>query len=256
MQLSNLLAGLIGALISAGLSLIVRWFMDHRAQLQAERRIGYVHVVAVSEVLAMERLLRTYLDALGITEKFGKLGDSGGKFEASHRASVLIADAIKNAPPDTLRFPDGQAVDPRQLKRMLEALQQSKLGTDVLSRFPRGTIQLALRLQSCEEQVSAGLGLWLATINDDDRTWVSPKAIYEQWTAIGRLVDTARALRLAMIEAGVLDAAEAAALLKSQTQHLARFAFAGLLAERQLASAEDISLPSTAATAAGGQQGG
>ena len=84
MQSIALVSGLIGALLSAVFSFLIRRYLDDRAQRQAELKVSYVHYLAVSDILAEDLMLR-YLKALGVAERYAQLASLEGQFEPSHK---------------------------------------------------------------------------------------------------------------------------------------------------------------------------
>ena len=59
-----LISGLIGALLSAGLSFWIRSYLDKRALQNLEHALAYVHLVQVSHLVAMRTVITTYFKTL------------------------------------------------------------------------------------------------------------------------------------------------------------------------------------------------
>lgn len=227
--IASLIAGLTGALISAAFSFGIRWYLDGRAQKIAEKKIAYVHFVAVSEVVAMEILVKKHFDALGVTEKYGGLRDPKGAFEPSHKASVLLSAAIMQASPDRLRYPEGHSFDPRLMRRIQDGLKQSQLTAEQVSKLPKETIIATIAFQSSVAQLAGYVDQWTDLLETGARDWVNPGRVHEHWLAIIRFVASARALRSAMVSAGVVTGDEANALLLQQLAVQAKSGFGSTL---------------------------
>ena len=58
--------------------------------------------------------------------------------------------------------------------------------------------------------------MWADFFEHDDRSWLSPEAIHDQWLGTARFFEHARSLRTALIKEGALSSNEASALLKKQ----------------------------------------
>ena len=140
MQALALISGLIGALLSAALSYWVRAILAKRAQKEAERRVAYVHFVRISELVASETILTSMLKLMAGGQATDSLGARDGSFEPSHKASVILAEQIRQLTPEKLKETSGMAILPHLLKGLLDNAKELQLSTDQLSKLPKETV--------------------------------------------------------------------------------------------------------------------
>lgn len=99
MQTVALISGLIGALISAGLSYWIRATLDRRNQKESEARLAYVYFVRISEQVAIELVVSSFIKIMAGERARESLASRDGTFEPSHKLSVLLAEEIQKLTP-------------------------------------------------------------------------------------------------------------------------------------------------------------
>lgn len=102
------------------------------------------------------------------------------------------------------------------LKSQLEALSESKLSAEQLSKLPRETVLTYSLFLNYLSQLRGIVLLWISSFEEQQISWVTPEAIHDQWLAISRYFDHARHLRAALVLAGAATNTEASALLQKQ----------------------------------------
>lgn len=216
MQTVALISGLIGALISAGLSYWIRATLDRRNQRESEVRLAYVYFVRISEQVAIEIVIGSFIKTMAGQHVRDSLVSKDGAFEPSHKVSVLLAQEIQKLTPEKLKESPGLSTVPVFLKSQLEALSESKLSAEQLSNLPRETILTYSLFLNHLSQLRGIVLLWMLFFEEQQTSWVTPEAIHDQWLAISRYFDHARRLRAALILGGAASKSEASALLEKQ----------------------------------------
>lgn len=219
MQNLALLSGLIGALISAGLSYWIRATLDRRNLRNAEVRLAYVYFVRMSEFVAIEivvtSLVKSFIKVIG-EQAQDALSSKDGSFEPSHKISVLIANEIQKLTPEKLKETPSFSIIPVFLKSQMEAVSESKLSDEQLSKLPKETVLTYSLFLNYLSQLRGVILLWTNFFEQQNTSWVTPEAIHDQWLVIYRFFENARKLRSVLLSAGVASPTEASVLLKKQ----------------------------------------
>lgn len=220
MQNLALLSGLIGALISAGLSYWIRDKLDSRSMRNAEVRLAYVYFVRISEFVAFDVVIRSLVSSFSKTyggERFDELFSSkSGSFEPSHAASVLIAQELQKLTPEKLKENSSLSIIPIFLKLQMDAISESNLSAEQLSKLPKDVVFVYSLFLKHLSYMRGIILLWTSFFEQQNTSWVTPEAIHEQWIAIAKLFEHARSLRSALLSADAASTSEASVLLKKQ----------------------------------------
>lgn len=222
MQTAVVISGLVGALLSGVLGFAVRLYLDKRAQLDAERRIAYVYLVRVSEFVAAEVVVRSAVKVFVPASSLGELGSLDGAFEPSHKVSALIAEALTKLPADEVATNPNYRVIPRLASVMLEAAAESRLSLEQLAKLPKDAVFACHQFQNYHRHVCQVVSMWAGFFERDERYWITAEGIHDQWRALTRFADQARAVRNALIRYGAATPAQATALLSSQVNEIHR----------------------------------
>jgi hypothetical protein len=216
MQSIALISGLIGALISAGLSYWIRASLDRRNLRDAEKRLAYVHFVRISELVAIDVVLRSFIKVYVTEDMVKELAAKDGTFEPSHKISVIIAKEIQKLTPEKLEEVPGLSMVPVFLKSQLEALSESKLSAEQLSKLPRETVLTYSLFLNYLSHLRGVVLLWTFFFEEKKATWATPESIHDQWLSVTKFFEQARILRSALLSTGAATPAEASALLQKQ----------------------------------------
>lgn len=220
MQNIALLSGLIGALISAGLSYWIRAKLDRRNLRDAEVRLAYVYFVKISEFVAIEvvvsSLINSVIKVCGSERVQEELSSKDGSFEPSHKASALITHEIQKLTPEKIKETPSLSIIPVFLKSQLEAMSESKLSAEQLSKLPKETVLTYSLFLNYLSHLRGVILLWTIFFEQQNTSWVTPEAIHDQWLAVTRFFEYARKLRFALLSAGAASTSEASALLQNQ----------------------------------------
>lgn len=219
MQNLALISGLIGALISASLSYWIRATLDRRNVREAERKLAYVYFVQISEFVAFEIVATSFIKNLvklagqQLQETLRSKDDS---FEPSHKLSVMFANEIKKLTSEKLKETPGLSIVPIFLQSQLDAISDSKLSAEQLSKLPKETVLTYSLFLNYLSQLRGVVLLWMAFFEQQQTSWVTPEAIHDQWLAVTRLFENARKLRSLLLDAGAVSRSEASELLQKQ----------------------------------------
>lgn len=216
MQSIPLISGLIGALLSEALSYWVRASLDRRNLRDAERRLAYVHFVRISELVAIDVVLRSFIKILVTEEMLKEFAVKEGIFEPSHKLSVLIAREIQKVTPERLEEVPELSMVPMFLKSQLEGLSESKLTAEQLSTLPREAVMTYSLFLNYLSHLRGILLLWTVFFEEKNPSWVTHESIHDQWLSITKFFEHARVLRSVLLKTGAATPAEAAALLEKQ----------------------------------------
>jgi len=237
MQNVALISGLIGALISAGLSYWVRASLDKRTLQNAEKRLAYVHFVRVSELVAMDIVVTSFLKAYAGESVSSALSSADGSFEPSHKLSVLIAQEIQKLTPEKLKETPGLSTIPLLLKSQLEVLNESKLTSEQLSKLPKDAVLSYSFFLNYLSNLRGVLLLWIEVFEKKDASWITAESIHDQWLALSSFFDHAKKLRLALLVSGAATTSEASNLLQKQVSVYNEFIVSKLLHQPKLQAA-------------------
>lgn len=216
MQSLALISGLIGALISAGLSYWIRATLDRRNQKESEARLAYVYFVRISELVAMDLVVSSFIKIMAGESARESLVSKDGTFEPSHKLSVLLAQEIQKLTTEKLKETPGLSIIPVFLKSQLEALSESKLSAEQLSKLPRETVFTYSLFLNYLSHLRGTVLLWMTSFEEQQTSWVTPEAIHDQWIGVSRFFGHARSLRAALVLAGAATKSEASTLLQKQ----------------------------------------
>lgn len=216
MQSIALISGLIGALISAGLSYWVRASLDRRNLRDAEKRLAYVHFVRISELVAIDIVLRSFIKVYVTEDMLKELAAKDSTFEPSHKISVLLAKEIQKLTPEKLAEVPGLSIVPVFLKSQLEALSESKLSAEQLSKLPREAVLTYSLFLNYLSHLRGVVLLWTVFFEEKNASWVTPESIHDQWLSVTKFFEHARILRSVLLTTGAVTPAEASALLQKQ----------------------------------------
>jgi hypothetical protein len=220
MQSLALISGLIGALLSAGLGFVARLILDHRAIRIAERKLAYVYLVRVSEVVAMDIVTRVVIKALVPPGAVAELLAESDAYSPTHKVSAVLAEMLKSIPLEEVRADSTYRTIPRFAKAQIESAKDVKLSAEQLSKLPPEVIFDSNRYTTLHGHVMQVIEMWGALFENGENAWLTPEGIHDQWLALVRYADSAKQLRAALIAAGAATPAEAAQLLNRHQNHL------------------------------------
>lgn len=220
MQTIALLSGLIGALVSAALGFVVRLVLDKRAQREAERKLAYVYLVRVSDIVAIDVAARVVAKIFLPAEAEKELMSADGSFEVAHKICAMLAEQLKKLDADAVKNDPALRVIPRWTKSVVDAVKQSQLTPEQLSKLPREAVFASNRFQGAQTYAAQVVDLWGALFENGESYWATAEGLHDQWTAVVRFTEAARLLRAELIRYGAADSREAHKLLTQQTQFI------------------------------------
>lgn len=238
MESLALISGLIGALLSAGLGFVTRLILDRRTTKIAERKLAYVYLVRVSEVVAMGIVTKDAIKSLVPPSAIAELQAENDAYSPSHKISAIIADTLKSIPLETVRDDPAYRSIPRFAKAQIESAKDVKLSPEQLSKLPPEVIFDSNRYMSLHGHVMQVIEMWGALFEHGENEWLTPEGIHDQWLVLVRFADSAKQLREALITAGAATPTEAAQLLKQQQKQLREVVVQKLQNKPKLAAAE------------------
>jgi hypothetical protein len=240
-----LISGLVGALISAALSYFVRLALDHRTLRIAERRLAYVYLVRVSEVVAMDQTCRIVVNVLMPSGAAEKLKSATGSFGPSHKVSAMLADMMRAAPLDKLREDATYRAIPRFVKAQIESAKEVKLSAEQLAKLPKEVVYESNRFLAHHAHVMQVLEMWGAFFEHGEDGWISAEGIHDQWLALVRYIESAKRLRGGLVAAGAATPSEASELVKRQLSQMLGLAVQKWQDQPKLAAAAADLKPAT-----------
>jgi hypothetical protein len=218
MQNVALFSGLIGALISSGLSYFIRATLDRHNLKEAELRITYVHFVKISQIVAIDAVAKIFLNAYATEELKAAIKSKDGLFEPSHAISVIIAQQIQKQTPETIKAAPGISFVTVYLKSLLESISESKLSTEQLSKLPKETVLIYSSFLSYLSHLQDIILFWSSFLEEPDTSLVTAESIHDQWLSITKFFEHARLLHSALQRAGSITNNEANALIRKQSK--------------------------------------
>ena len=211
-----LISGLIGALLSAGLSYWIRSYLDKKNLQNSERALAYVHLVQVSHIVAMRTVVTTYFKIL-LGEKITQdLASKDGLYQPIHKAAVILAKLLKTSEPKKWKETAGGAILPVFLKSQLESISASKLTADQLAKLPRDAVLIYSQFLNSLSYMGGIVLIYISLLEDNQPPLINAENILDQWLTVNRLFDQADKLRLALVKSGAATGNDAEILLRTQ----------------------------------------
>jgi hypothetical protein len=211
-----LISGLIGALITAGLSYWIRATLDRKNLKESEARLAYVHFVRVSGLVAIELVASSFLKIYAGERIQKELGSKDGAFEPSHKLSVIFAQEIKKLTPETFRSMPGLSIVPAFLKFQLEAITESQLSAEQLAKLPKEIVFSYSLFLTYLSHLRGVVLIWIDFFETQQTSALTPENIHDQWVAVTRFFSQARKLRSELLLAGAATQSESSDLLRKQ----------------------------------------
>ncbi|MDP1681007.1 MAG: hypothetical protein Q8L39_04450 [Burkholderiales bacterium] len=211
-----LISGLIGALLSAGLSYWIRSYLDKKNLQNSERALAYVHLVQVSHLVAMRTVITTYFKTLLGDKITQALASKDGLYQPIHKAAVVFANLLKNSEPKKWKETAGVSILPVFFKSQLESISASKLTADQLAKLPRDAVLSYSQFLNSLSYVRGIVLIYISLVEDSQPPLITAENILDQWLTINKFFDQAEKLRLALIKSGAATDNEAGILLKTQ----------------------------------------
>ena len=237
MQSIVIISGLVGALISAWLSFVVRLHLDKRAQREAERRLAYVYLVRVSELVAADVMIRSFVKVFVPADAAKELMSPDGAYEPSHKVSAFISEALaKRTPEEFKNNPDYLGV-PRLINEMLAAAKDSRLSPEQLSKLPREAVFACHQFQKHHTYVCQVVSMWIGLFENGELCWFTPECIHDQWRALVQFAKHARSVRDALVLHGASTKAQADTLLSNQMKEMNESVMSKFLDKQKLIAA-------------------
>ena len=211
-----LVSGLIGALLSAGLSYWIRSYLDKKALQISERSLAYVHLIQVSHIVAMRNVLTNYFKAL-LGDNFTQtMTSKDGLYQPIHKASVVFANLLNNSEPKKWKETAGVSILPVFFKSQLESISASKLTADQLAKLPRDAVLSYSQFLNSLSYVRGIFLIYISLVEDSHPPQITAENIFDQWTTINEFFQRADKLRLALVKNGAATDNGAAMLLANQ----------------------------------------
>ena len=217
MQNIALLSGLIGALLSAALSYWIRASLDKRALRHAESRLAYVHLVQVSQLVAMDVVLTDFIKIYAGDGTLDSLTSKEGAYEPSHKVSALLAQQLQKNTQLEWKSTPGFSIISVYLKSQLDSISDVKLTAEQLSKLPKESVLIYSEFLSYLSNIQGVVLLYISYFEDDKPPVLTAEGIHDQWLTISRFFSHAEKLRLALVKSGAATSKEARALLLMQT---------------------------------------
>ena len=109
---------------------MARLILDRRAIQIAERKLAYVYLVRVSEVVAMDIVTRVVIKSLVPPSAIAELQAENDAYSPSHKVSAMLAEMLKSIPLETVRADPTYRTIPRFAKAQIESAKDVKLSPD------------------------------------------------------------------------------------------------------------------------------
>jgi hypothetical protein len=204
-----LVSGLVGALLSAFLSYVVRLKVREKEELARQRRLAYVYFIQLTEVFASDLIIK---------EISGKVNESLGNKEKgvglSHAAAVYLSEQIAKVKPDDLKAI--RALLKPFLAYMCDSLDKVVLPASQLSELPRDSVYFYNRYIVKAQQFKVAVRALEGALDDADTKLLSAEMLNSVFTAYQGAADASGLLRAAFISyGGISSAASHAALVRS-----------------------------------------
>ncbi|MBF0115586.1 MAG: hypothetical protein HQM04_11180 [Magnetococcales bacterium] len=241
MQPDVIISGFVGALLSAGMGYVVRLHLDRRAQKDAERRLAYVYLVRVSELVAAEivvkAFVRAFVKVFVPADVVKELMSPTGAYEPSHKVSAILAEIISKKSPEEFKNNHDSIGVLRLVNEMLGAAKESRLSAEQLSKLPREAIFSCHQFQKHHVYICQVVSMWIGFFENGERCWFTSDGIHNQWRALVQFLDHARSVRDALVLYGAATQEQANLLLSRQIHEINEAYVSNSLDQRKITAA-------------------
>jgi hypothetical protein len=208
-SLVALASGLIGALLSAFLSYVVRLKVSAKEEISRKRRLAYVYFIQLTEVVVSDLIIKQIA---------GKVNESLGNKEKgvalSHAAAVYLAELLSKVEPDDLKTIRG-LLKP-YFTYMCESLDTVILSAAQLSDLPQECVYSYNRYMLKAQQFKTAVRLLEGGLDDGDVKLLNAEMLNGVFTTYQGAADASGLLRAAFKSYGEISAAESqVALVRS-----------------------------------------
>jgi hypothetical protein len=221
-QALALIAGLVGAIVSAVFAFAIRWYLDRHNERKAERRVAFVHLVQVSEIVALDGLARGAAKTFAIDEGIKSLASADGAYNPSHAISVLLHRELSKITPESLASKPEASAIVRVLRTYAEGSKEKELTTAQLATLPRDTILAYRNYLTARSYVFQCIELWLELFERGSGSWFTPELIHHHWVLLDSFVKKASVLRTALIAQSGISRSLARQILVQQIETLGK----------------------------------
>ncbi|MGE6451175.1 hypothetical protein ACQKC5_02090 [Shewanella baltica] len=211
----SILSGLVGASIAAYFNYKIRLSLLEKSRKDQEQKLAYVYVVQLSQYLAIQVIIKRYVDFF-----VEQLDDPipEGEFEFEHAISVLIEDVFTDLDDDF--FEKIESVD-SLLDYFFEGLSNTYLKNEEQAKLPKRTVLYYQRYEYFLKSTVAAFKLMkFAASNKDQSNIINAKQINDLIETVKSLFQAAGQLRAAMIEFGGIGSVESEFILQQQYENI------------------------------------
>lgn len=204
-----LVSGLVGALVSAYLSYLVRLKVREKDDIARQRRLAYVYFIQLTEVFASDLIIK---------EIAGKVNESmGGKEKGiglSLSAAVHLAEQVSKLKAEDVKII--RATLKPFFAYLCESLDKVTIPAAQLSELPQDSVYFYNRYMMKAQQFKTAVRLLEGALDDDDLKLLSAETLSGVFTAYQGAADASGLLRAAFISyGGISSATSQAALVRS-----------------------------------------
>jgi hypothetical protein len=195
-----LIAGLIGALVSAALSFFVRLKAKEREDTADRKRVALVHFLRLTQPMAVDFMINDLISKQ--TKVAG--GEPMEGFEMSHATAVLLAEALSTG------TPEGIAHATMVLKPfaagMVQAIDDFEISTTDLSRMPEVSVYTYHRHMTASIYFKTALSYLERLLESGKPELIDAAVLHSLYQSYRGYVESAGLLRAALkVAAGVSD---------------------------------------------------
>lgn len=193
-----LVSGLVGALLTAFLSYMVRLRVREKEDETRQKRLAYVYFIQLTEVFASDLIIKEISEkvneSLGIKEKGVGL---------SHAAAVYFAEQLSKVKPEDLKAI--RALFKPFLTYICESLEKVTLPAAQLSELPQDSVYFYNRYMMKAQQFRTSVQLLEGALDDGDTKLLSAEMLNGVFAAYQGAAEASGLLRAAFMTYGSIS---------------------------------------------------
>jgi len=214
-----LLSGTIGAAFTAFLNYKIRIKILEREKLEKETKVAYVHLVQITDYVALQLLLKSSMKAFEpiLNDPKDPAIPVNANFEISHGFAVVVADTLKEIEQEKLEEFSSLA---KLLDPFIDSFDKLDLGIDDLANLPKLNVRHYHQFKSYAGQIQASLKIMKVAIESKNVKIIDAESIYGLWLSAKSLFEAANKLRAALIYSSRIAPSYAHEMLTEQYSEL------------------------------------
>ena len=216
MEKFSLISAIIGGLITAIFTYLVRITLFRKSEKRKQQRLALLYLIRISEIVAWKRALE-----FAFRDDINKIKNeiSDKKDYILHAACITVSETLKKKSEDRKFLSDSlikQIVDIAKDPTTEGHYLGYKIEDELLSNLPDDAIINYHFFISQVKQTSSALQSWIAAFKSNDFSLLGPETILFQIQGFKKVFESAETLRFSLIQKAGIKRKKASDILSQQ----------------------------------------